>query len=66
MPKIVGNKGYVLEKKNTEALSTIIHNAINNDDLLRLGLEASEIIKTNYTLSKRNLELLQIITSLIK
>jgi glycosyltransferase involved in cell wall biosynthesis len=66
MSKIVGNKGYVLEKKDPNYLSRIIDFAIHNENLSKLGEEACEEIKTKYSLEKRKVELLKSINELIK
>jgi glycosyltransferase involved in cell wall biosynthesis len=66
MPKIVGNKGYILEKKDVKYLSKIIQYAIDHNELSKLGLEVRNVIKLNYTLEKRKKELLKSIKELVK
>lgn len=66
MPKIVGNKGYILEKKDVKYLSKIIDFAIQNVNLSKLGKDAREEIRTKYTLENRKVELLKSINELMK
>jgi glycosyltransferase involved in cell wall biosynthesis len=65
MPKIVSKNGYILEKKDVKYLSEIIQYAIENNELSKLGLEASNFIKMNFTLEKRKKEFLKSVKDLL-
>ena len=66
MPKIVGNKGFILEKKDVNYLSKIIDLALNDKNLKKLSVEARENIKVNYTIENRKKELIKSLISLIE
>ena len=65
MPKIVSKNGYILEKKDVKYLSEIIQYAIENNELSKLGLKASNFIKMNFTLEKRKKEFLKSVKDLL-
>lgn len=64
IPYIIGNTGFILQKKDNEQLKTLIQQAVSSDKKA-LSKVASERIKTEFPESRRERELLLLIEKLI-
>lgn len=64
MPKIVGNSGFILMKRDKKMLIEIITTALNSDKK-SLSLKARKQIENNYTEDKRKKELSKLINDLV-
>ena len=64
IPEIIGDTGYILNKRNDAELEMLISNVIQSKNY-ELGLKARERIKSNYTIDKRKKQLLDLLTQLI-
>ena len=63
IPEIIGDSGFVLNKRNIEGLKTLINNALNADKK-KLKQKARSRISENYDLEKRSQKLIQLCLSL--
>ncbi len=66
MPKIVGNTGFILKRKDNQLFHELISQAIHQEDIELLRKNAREQIVTNYFLSKRKTNLLNLVNTLTK
>ncbi len=65
MPKIIGNTGFILNKKDNNLLNELILQAINFKDKISSQQKVREQILANYHLSKREDKLLNVVNSLL-
>mgnify|MGYP006148388365 CR=1 FL=1 len=58
MPKIIGDTGYLLTKKNITELQRLIQQAIDEPEKSEKGKQARKQIKTNFSIQRRKSEFL--------
>lgn len=61
IPEIIGDSGFILNKKDENKLATIVENALLLNNKKELGLQARKRINDNYPLEKRKQLLLETI-----
>ena len=61
LPEMVGDSGYVLNKRNIDNLAQLMKEAIKDQNKEERSLKASARIKDNYSLKRREEELLKLL-----
>jgi len=62
IPEIIGETGFILEKRDVTALEKVVHKALTVENKKSLGQRARERIVKNYTMVKRERELFSLIS----